>query len=61
MHSTRSYIAPNASISVKSAPKLLAAGVLPQTPLGQHTALTLLPRLLSWLREVEREGLRGEE
>ena len=37
------YIALNASFSVKNAPKSLAAGALPQTPLGKLTALPIPP------------------
>ena len=38
-HTTLRIIAPNAAILVQNAPKSLAAGAPPQTPLGELTAL----------------------
>ena len=42
-HTARGIIAPDASILVQTAPKSLAAGAPPQTPLGELTALPRPP------------------
>ena len=42
-HTVLGIITPEASILVQNAPKSLAAGALPQTPLGEPTALPQTP------------------
>ena len=53
---------PAAFLHPQTAPKSLAAGALPQTPLWELTALPRLPGLKGlFLREGEKEGNRRIE